>query len=157
MGIVLKNLKVVQIQDNAGRLQIRFLPCGILLTDRANRYTSKEVFEQIAAIPSNDLAWMQQELQWFWDTPEEQACRQQYWAMVEQYENVSTDLDFGDYTTLSGLFAPMLPFAGAITRDDYGNWYFGVSVGSGTPGVSLTRKDIFINGTDIDQMGLSAD
>jgi RHS repeat-associated protein len=31
----------------------------------SNRYTSKEVFEQIAAIPSNDFAWMQQELQWF--------------------------------------------------------------------------------------------
>lgn len=119
----------------------------------SKRFTSKEVFEQIAAIPSNDFAWMQQELQWFFESPAERAQMEQYWATAN--ENVPTDFDLGDYTSVNVSFAPFLPFSGAYIWDDYGNDFLSISVGVGTPGVSVTRKDISINGIDIDNLGLS--
>jgi RHS repeat-associated protein len=44
-----------------------------------NRYTSKEVFRQIASVKDNDAAMMRRELQWYFESDAYQQWRQQRW------------------------------------------------------------------------------
>ena len=118
----------------------------------SNRYTSKDIFRQISAIPDNDLAWMKQEMRLFRDSPQEQARLQQYREMVEQYKNVPTDFDLGDYTVIGGQFGFLNP---QLLIDDYGGVYASLGLGLGIPGVSVARNDILMDMVDIDQLNLN--
>jgi RHS repeat-associated protein len=121
----------------------------------SSRYTSKDVFRQIAARNDLDAAWMNQELNMFF-----QSDSGQQWSQRIGIDNRPFSPDLGDYTSLN-LSVP--GFQLAIIRDDAGTWYVRGGLGAGFPSASLTRGDIFVNigsGSenayiDIDQLNIS--
>ncbi|MEZ4868014.1 MAG: RHS repeat-associated core domain-containing protein [Caldilineaceae bacterium] len=119
----------------------------------SSRFTSKDVFLKVATDITNGTDFFQAQFDFFFQSEEGKQ-----WLGGDQHSFQPPEQDFGDYTSFNG---SMGMYDVAFIIDDFGNVYFRLGPGAGTPGVSVRRGDVLVEQSgglgakDIDQLGLT--